>query len=134
MLRAVEGYVDPLEGSRTEAIRRAQRRGSYERLASVRVVSSYNARSRVLHLESGGALSLDAVGPDERRLLFRRTVSGLEPLAVWLSPNGLPKKVEGWEDTFTAANGRVQRVWTEAGGEGLVPLWCRRTCAGTPSR
>jgi hypothetical protein len=43
----------------------------------------------VLHLESGGALSVDVVGPDERRLLFRRTASGLEPLAVWLSPNGL---------------------------------------------
>ncbi|MFC8438205.1 site-specific integrase [Streptomyces griseoincarnatus] len=125
VLRAAEGYLDPLEGSRTEAIRRAQRRGDYERLAYVRVVSGYNARSRVLHLEGGGSLLVDVVSPDERRLLFRRTASGLEPLAVWLSPNGLPKKAEGWEDTFTAANGRVQRVWTEAGGEGLVPLWCR---------
>ncbi|MFF4733383.1 integrase [Streptomyces mirabilis] len=125
VLREVEGYADPLEGSRTEAIRRAQRRGSYERLAYLRVVRGYNARSRVLYLEGGGSLSVDVLGPDERRLLFRRTASGLEPLAVWLSPNGMPKKVEGWEDTFTTANERVQRVWTEAGGEGLVPLWCR---------
>ncbi|MFE4820289.1 hypothetical protein ACFRFU_28380 [Streptomyces sp. NPDC056704] len=74
VLREVEGYADPLEGSRTEVIRRARRRGSYERLAYLRVVSGYNnTRSRVLYLEGGGSLS------------------------VWLSPNGLPKKLEGWE-------------------------------------
>lgn len=125
VLRGIEGYADPLEGSRTEAMRRAQRRGVYERLAYGRVVSGYNARSRLLYLEGGGSLSVDVLGPDERRLLLRRTQFGLEPLALWLAPDGLPKKVEGWEDTFDAANKRVQRVWTQAGGEGLVPLWCR---------
>lgn len=97
VLREVEGYADPLEGSRTEVIRRARRRGSYERLAYLRVVSGYNTRNRVLYVEGGGSLSVDVLGPDERRLLFRRAASGLQPLAVWLSPNGLPKKVEGWE-------------------------------------
>jgi len=125
VLREIEGYTDPLEGSRTQAIRRAQRRGAYEKIPYRRVVSGYNARSRLLYLESGGSLSVDVLGPDERRLLFRRTTTGLEPLALWLSPNGMPKKFEGWEDTFTAANERIQRVWVQAGGEGLVPLWCR---------
>ncbi|GHB10446.1 site-specific integrase [Streptomyces termitum] len=125
VLREIEGYADPLEGSRTQAVRRAQRRGTYERISYKRVVRGYNARNRLLYLESGGSLSVDVLGPDERRLLFRRTASGLEPLALWLSPNGMPKKFEGWEDTFTAANERIQRVWAQAGGEGLVPLWCR---------
>ncbi|WP_424921735.1 site-specific integrase [Streptomyces sp. wa1] len=125
VLREIEGYADPLEGSRPQAIRRAQRRGTYEKIPYKRVVRGYNARSRRLYLESGGSLSVDVLSPDERRLLFRRTSSGLEPLALWLSPNGMPKKFEGWEDTFTAANERIQRVWARAGGEGLVPLWCR---------
>ncbi|MEU9059100.1 site-specific integrase [Streptomyces sp. NPDC048430] len=125
VLREIEGYIDPLEGSRMQAIRRAQRRGTYEKIPYKRVVRGYNARSRLLYLERGGSLSVDVLGPDERRLLFRRTATELEPLALWLSPNGMPKKFEGWEDTFTAANERIQRVWAQAGGEGLVPLWCR---------
>ncbi|MEU9472192.1 site-specific integrase [Streptomyces avermitilis] len=118
VLREIEGYTDPLEGSRTQAIRRAQRRGTYEKIPYKRVVRGYNARSRLLHLESGGSLSVDVLGPDERRLLFRRTTTGLEPLALWLSPNGMPKKFEGWEDTFNAANKRIQRVWARCGRGG----------------
>lgn len=33
--------------------------------------------------------------PGERRLLFRETEHGLEPLAVWLTPAGMPKKLQG---------------------------------------
>jgi integrase len=116
-LQLVDGYRDPLEGSRTEAVRRAQRTGRYERLRGVRVVTGHNPRNRVLNLESpsgGASLSLDLMDPDERRLLFRRTPQGLEPLWLWLSTSGLPKKPYSWEDTFDAANGRIARAWVRA--------------------
>ncbi len=138
VLRDIAGYCDPLEGSRMQAVRRAQRAGRYEQLPFVRVVSGYNARTRTLRIEGApeGLLSLDTVGPDERRLLFRRTAEGLEPLALWLAPSGLPKKPDGWEDTFQAANARVAEKWVgwtapELEGEerehrmGLCPLWAR---------
>jgi integrase len=129
VLRAVAAYTDPVEGSRTAAVRRAQDSGRYDRLALARIVTGYNVRSRVLYVEgAGGAvpLSVDVVGPDERRLLLRRTPQGLEPLALWLGPDGMPKKAHGWEDTFQAANQRIEVLWRAAGnGAEPSPLWAR---------
>jgi hypothetical protein len=129
VLAAVEAYVDPVEGSRRLAVERAQQAGRYQRLRGARIVTGHNPRSRVLHLagESGARrVSVDALGPDERRLLFRRARRGLEPLALWLTPGGMPKKAHGWEDTFQAANARVQGAWEAAGGgSGEAALFCR---------
>lgn len=114
MLRSVEGYQDPLEGSRTEVIRREQRQGRYERLTGVRVVTGHDPRTRHVHVATSNGSEPVALGeltPDGRRLLFRRTPQGLEPLWVWLSVNGLPKKPHGWEDAFDAANRRVAGAW-----------------------
>ncbi|MGW1976617.1 integrase [Streptomyces sp. NPDC001889] len=114
VLQAVESYRDPLEGSRAEVVRRARRAGRYERLRGVRIVTGHNPRTGELLVQHGrgrAVLALDVLSPDERRLLFRRTPGGLEPLAVWLSVNGLPKKAHGWEDTFADANQRVARAW-----------------------
>ena len=58
----------------------------------------------------------DALGPGERRLLFRKAPAGLEPLAVWLTPAGMPKMPHSWEDTFQAANARIRGAWAAAGG------------------
>jgi hypothetical protein len=134
VLDSVAGYLDVVEGSRAEAIRRARRSGRYEELAGVRIVTGYQPRGRVLLLlgPDGSVpvpVPVDAVGPDERRLLFRRTAEGLEPLAVWLSRSGLPKKTHGWEDTFADANRRAACAWLAGGrsgrsGEGC-PLWAR---------
>jgi hypothetical protein len=128
VLAAVTSYTDPVEGSRAGAVRRARQAGRYEDLP-VRIVTGYNARSRVLHVTGPGgpsALSVDVAGPEERRLLFRRTPQGLEPLALWLTPGGMPKKVYGWEDTFQAANERVAGAWVRAGGKAEeCPLWAR---------
>lgn len=134
VLARVASYLDPLEGSRAEAVGRAQRTGRYDALHGVRIVTGYNARTRVLYVEGTGrsaTVSVDVVGPDERRRLFRRTPAGLEPLSVWLAPDGLPKKAAGWEDTFSAANDRIARAWADspdgdgAARTGPCPLWAR---------
>lgn len=134
VVAGLEGYLDPVEGSRAQVIARARREGRYERLTGVRLVTGYNAQSRVLHLagEDGPShLPADALGPDERRLLFRGTSAGLEPLALWLTPSGMPKRPSGWEDTFQAANARVAAACAASdrseqgrGDEGEV-LFCR---------
>ncbi len=126
-LTAVRGYLDPQEGSRGERVRWAQRAGRYEQLTVRRMVTGYNPRSRILTLEGTAGpvrMSVDVLGPPERRCLFRRTDNGLEPLAVWLGRDGLPKHPHGWEDTFAAANRRVAGAWTAAGRKGRAPLWC----------
>ena len=140
VLDSVAAYLDPLEGSRAEAVLRARRAGRYERLHGLRIVTGHNPRTRALLVESVGGsvpVSLDVLGPDERRLLFRRTPQGLEPLWLWLAPNGLPKKPYGWEDTFDAANGRIAEAWMSTTGpellseeererrKALCPLWAR---------
>lgn len=132
VLHAVAAYRDPVEGSRAEVIHRAQRSGRYAQLPGVRIVTGYRAHSRRLLIEDvhgPASVSLDVLGPDERRHLFRRTPGGLEPLWLWLAPNGLPKKPYGWEDTFDHANQRVARAWaaTVVGGNGAqqCPLWAR---------
>lgn len=58
-------------------------------------------------------------------MLLRQTPDGLEPLALWLSANGLPKKAHSWQDTFQAAHARIQREWAESGGKGAAALFCR---------
>ncbi|MFE9899058.1 hypothetical protein [Streptomyces achromogenes] len=117
--------MDEWEGSRAEVIRRAQRAGRYDRLTGVWIVTGYSPRTRELHLEgrSGSPVptALDVIGPDQRRLLFRRTPNGLEPLAIWLSHDGLPKKVGGWEDTFRDANERIADLWVDLAAETLTP-------------
>ncbi len=129
VLASLAGYVDPIEGSRPVAIGRARAAGRYERLHGVRIVTGYNPRSRVLHLlgsEGAAQVPVDVLGPDERRRLFRRTPAGLEPLWVWLGPDGIPKKPHGWEDTFGAANARVAAAWQIAARPGeCCPLWAR---------
>ncbi len=127
VLASLAGYVDPVEGSRPVAVGRAQAAGRYERLHGVRIVTGYNPRSRILGVEGAAGVSVDVLGPDERRRLFRRTSAGLEPLWLWLGPDGMPKKPHGWEDTFAAANARVAAAWQAAAsraGEGC-PLWAR---------
>jgi integrase len=138
VLSSVAAYLDPVEGSRIEAVRRAQRAGRYERLPGLRVVTDQSSRARALLVESAGGsatMSLDVLGVDERRRLFRRTPTGLEPLWLWLAPDGLAKKPYGWEDTFSAANRRIARAWVNAGDgadsqrparqEAQSPLWAR---------
>lgn len=140
VLRSVASYTDPVEGSRAEAVSRARRAGRYDGLPGTRIVAGYHWRRRTLAIEAGDGVRhvpADAVGPDERRRLFRRTADrGLEPVALWLGTDGMPKKAHGWEDTFGDANARVAEAWVAASFPALegqaredrkaqCPLWCR---------
>ncbi|MCC3773806.1 hypothetical protein [Streptomyces sp. UNOB3_S3] len=120
--------MDPIEGSRAEAVRRARRAGRYDRLPGIEIVTRLSPQARTLTvLTSGGSTtkSLDALEPEERLRLFRQTEEGLEPLAVWLGVHGLPMHAHSWEKRFTEANQCVAAAWKRAGGRGTVPLFCR---------
>lgn len=130
VLKGVAAYMDPLEGSRAEAIERARRRGRYDRLPGLTLVTGHNRAGRSLYLltETGRtAVPLDVLGPEERLRLFRRTEHGLEPLALWLGNDGMPKQAHSWEKTFQRANERIRRQWATAHGtDGQdCPLWAR---------
>ncbi|GAB2923491.1 integrase [Streptomyces mayteni] len=128
VVTSLAGYLDPIEGSRAEAVRRARRAGRYERIPGMRIVTRFNRQARtltVLTAEGSSTLSLDVLGPEERGLLFRQSAEGLEPLAVWLGVNGLPMRAHSWEKRFSEANKRVATAWERAGGRGAVPLFCR---------
>ena len=94
VLHAVAAYTDPTEGSRAEVVRRAQRAGRYQLLSGVRVVTDYRAHSRRLLIEDPGGprpVSLDVLGPDERRRLEVHRCGGLVKVAgmLCLSPDEL---------------------------------------------
>lgn len=50
------------------------------------------------------------IGARTRRRLLRRTDAGLEPLALWLNEDGLPRAAHGWQHTFDVANDRIAQL------------------------
>jgi integrase len=115
-LGEVLSYV---EGSRALAVRRAQADGRYERLPRLHVVDGPPSGRRLAVEETGGRqwVPLDGLNPSGRRRLFRRTDAGLEPLAVWLNEDGLPRPAASWSKTFRTGNARVAAA-------GLRGFWC----------
>jgi integrase len=108
------GVLAYLEGPRAAAIRRAQAAGRYDRLAGVRVIERVlGARRLELRSADSGELALvaaDTLDPLARLRLFQQGGRGLEPAAVWLNENGLPRQPHGWEKTFERANERVAKT------------------------
>jgi integrase len=101
------------EGARALAVRRAQGRGRYEQLANVQIVEQIQANGRLKLCTANGQLQtvpLDELTAPARLCLFRRVDGELEPLAVWLNEDGLPRPVHAWEHTFQVANRRVERL------------------------
>jgi hypothetical protein len=130
VLQGIAAYLDALEGSRAEAIARARHRGRYEQVRGLTIVTGHSRSSRSLWvLTNSGRTSvpLDVLGPEERLRLYRRTDEGLEPLALWLGNDGMPKHAHSWEKTFARANRRIRGLWAAAhGSEGQdCPLWAR---------
>lgn len=101
------------EGERATVVRRAQRDGRYERLPRLLLVERVTRHRRLEMRDADGGrviASLDALDPGARQRLFRRTTAGLEPLAVWLNEDGMPRSAHGWQHTFDTANERIARA------------------------
>lgn len=108
--RGLFGVLSYTEGPRARAVRRAQRQGRYAQVPRMLVVEKVHANRRLRVRDASGSLStvsLDALGPQARQRLFRESGGGLEPLAVWLNEDGLPRAAHGWQHTFTTANARI---------------------------
>jgi integrase len=108
------GTLAYLEGARAAAVRRAQAAGRYDRLAGIRLIERVVGDRRLeLRSRDSGELAVvptDTLSPLARRRLFRRAGRGLEPAAVWLNENGLPRPPHSWEKTFERANERVAKA------------------------
>lgn len=124
VLQAIGFYLN--EGSRPAAVARAQAGGLYERLPNLLLVEEItNHGALVVRNTNGRATRLDVRGlaPADRQRLFKETIRGLEPLALWLNANGLPRPKQAWSKVFADANARVARELTR---DGVPPrLWAR---------
>ncbi|TWP32697.1 site-specific integrase [Leekyejoonella antrihumi] len=128
---ALAGVSTYMATTRRAAIRRAQRRGRYDRLPGVRVVTRIS-RGRDCRvgwedrLGRRGEEAVRLIGERGRRLLFIEGASGLEPLALWLTEGGVPMDYRSWEAVFRSANQRCARL-----GKPIVatPHVCRHSFA-----
>ncbi|WP_457149522.1 site-specific integrase [Mycobacteroides abscessus] len=109
---ALAGALDYIEGARARAVRRAQAAGVYDRLKHRWLVIG-EAGSQ-LELRSADAACrkarMDLLSPDARLNLYREGPMGLEPMALWLNENGLPRPAHSWQHTFTQANVRIAQL------------------------
>ncbi|MFF4510435.1 site-specific integrase [Streptomyces mirabilis] len=127
---AIKGVLSYMEGPRAAAVRRAQQAGRYERVQDKRtVLATHGTDAVTLERPDGGSEKWlwNDVGKLTRLRLFRRTEQGLEPVALWLNEDGLPRVWTGWEHTFKAANERIEGL----GLEGFVcsAHMLRHSCA-----
>ena len=105
VLSGVRAYV---EGARARAVREAQDVNRYDQVPGRRCRKAVRRFSVALPDEDGlTERSLNVVGAGLRRKLFRHTPSGLEPLALWLNEDGMPRDPHGWHHTFETANRRI---------------------------
>lgn len=114
--KALLPVLDYCEGERATAVRRAQAAGRYERMAGVRLLARMLSGRRARLVAQDGTVSevsLDSLPPRERRRLLRETPQGLEPVALWLNEDGLPRDPHGWEHVFAAANKRLRGLGLE---------------------
>ncbi|MFE2071079.1 hypothetical protein ACFXDH_53540 [Streptomyces sp. NPDC059467] len=114
---AVKGLLSYVEGARAAAVRRAQAAGRYERVAGARLVlATHGTRAVTLEGVRGGIerKPWNDIGPRTRLRLLHRTPQGLEPLALWLNEDGLPRDGRGWEHTFGVANERIVMLGLES--------------------
>lgn len=113
VMKGVQSYT---EGPRAAAVRRAQAVGRYEKVRDRWMVLAARGSEAVV-LEGGRRgrqeWAWNDIGPDTRLRLFRETPQGLEPLALWLNEDGLPRDGRGWEHTFEVANGRIAALGLE---------------------
>lgn len=122
VLDAITAYMAT---TRRVAIKRAQRQGRYDRVPGRRVVTriSRGKDNRMVwedRLGRRGEDPIRVIGERERRALFIEGSEGLEPLALWLTEDGMPMDYHSWEAVFPAANQRcVQKGNPRPASHGL---------------
>ncbi|MEU8699193.1 integrase [Streptomyces sp. NPDC048680] len=107
-LRSVEAYRI---SSRAHAVRKAQRRGAYERVPGRRVIESISRQGRVRWRETDGRrgeAALDKLDDRQRLLLFGQGDDGLEPAMLWLTESGMPFRYRSWSKVFERASDRCE--------------------------
>lgn len=114
VLREIAGYNDPLEGSRSQAISRARRRGAYEKISYRRVVRGHNARSRLLYLEGGGSQELTAFF----LLLTASTAENSGTVASWPAVHHRP---DGGVDVYGDHKGLVDAFRARVRAQKFTP-------------
>uniref|UniRef100_UPI003F58C7A1 site-specific integrase n=1 Tax=Mycolicibacterium obuense TaxID=1807 RepID=UPI003F58C7A1 len=127
MRRRVVQQVDYYrrEGSRTEAIARAQAAGRYDQVADQWIVEHVRRDGRLEIVTADGTprtVQVDALDPSIRMRLFCRGSGGLEPMWLWLNDDGTPRPKHSWYKTFDRANARVAKALAH---ESATALWCR---------
>lgn len=129
----IEAYC---ESSRAAAIRQAQRKGRYDSLPTMRLVTSISGhRVTVLHWrdQNGviGQTALARASVEERAMLFTEGPEGPEPLWLWVNESGMPLRSGSWEGVFRAATERCGKILSGAGGEApfCTPHMCRHSFA-----
>jgi integrase len=126
---ALVGVLDYVEGARARAVRQAQRDGRYEQVTRRRLVLGQQ-NGRLLIREPDGrqtSPAANAINPRSRARLFRSTPAGVEPVALWLNEDGMPRAAHGWQHTFAAANARIARLGLP--GFACTPHMLRHSCA-----
>lgn len=110
VLQAVRAYV---EGPRARAVREAQSARRYESVVGCQLVQDDDRDGHVLLLADDGETnrrSWNLITPSQRRNAFRKSPDGLEPLALWLNEDGLPRDPHGWHHTCEGANRRIKAL------------------------
>jgi integrase len=125
---ALLAVLDYVEGARARAVRHAQRAGRYDR-ATVRLVTEVHGERLTIRAPDGQLTRsvINTIGPRTRRSVYRRTVRGLEPLALWLNEDGMPRPPHAWQHTFTQANTRIAALGLA--GFSATPHMLRHSCA-----
>lgn len=119
----IETYVD---STRAWAVKQAQKKGRYDHLPEIRVVTEVTRRIKpVVRWRSrdgvAGERALDDLTARERMVLFTEGPRGPEPLWLWLNEQGMPFQIHSWDGVFTTANQRCARILTPPRQQGFDP-------------
>jgi site-specific recombinase XerD len=111
--RALTAVLHYMQTHRAAAVRRAQAAGVYDRLPGARVVVRIGHSGRLVLRDLDGreeSVPTGSLSPQARARLLAETEHGLEPAAMWLNEDGLPRSKRGWYRTFDDVNARVARA------------------------
>lgn len=108
----VETYI---QSERSWAVQRAQHQGRYERLGQMRLVTRVTSgrAKKVFWVDRNGVEGqqlLTRLGWRERQWLFLEGPQGPEPAWLWLTEQGMPMLPDRWNQVFTTANSRCEKV------------------------